>query len=245
MPSSPEESPSSRQGLRGGNDVMRVPSAVVVYSADPETSQQLVDILHEDVIVHGASSGKEAESIVRRESPQLVLADVHGRNASAFDILSHVRRHTDAPIMLLIDRNSEFAGECLELGADDCMPWPASERELRARVRLRIGTDTTARSSASAGDLVLDEVARSVLVDGRTVELTDREFELLSFLIASPGAVFTSPQLLTEVWGSSPDWQSLKTVAEHIYRLRKKIERDPKTPTRIVTVPRRGYRFDG
>ncbi len=76
------------------------------------------------------------------------------------------------------------------------------------------------------------------------VELTDREFELLGFMATSPGVPFSADQLLDAVWGSSRHWQTVGTIREHIYRLRKKLERDPSRPSLIVTERGRGYKVE-
>ncbi len=198
----------------------------------------------EDILVRLVSSGIDAARVVKREAVSLVIADVRSNRATPMDTLSHVRRHADVPVLLLTDGDSDLAGACLELGADDCMNWPASERELIARVRLRSAGAQVRRNKSPTGVLELDADHRTVRIEGRIVELRGREFDLLSYMAASPGVVFTSQQLLGAVWGSQPGWQSVKTVTEHIYRLRKKVETDPKNPALIVTVPRCGYRLD-
>ncbi|HVA05929.1 MAG TPA: EAL domain-containing protein, partial [Acidimicrobiales bacterium] len=92
--------------------------------------------------------------------------------------------------------------------------------------------------------LSIDTATREVIVEGRLVGLTRREFDLLAQLAATPRHVFTREQLLRSVWQSSPDWQTSKTVNEHIRRIRHKIESDPRRPRRIRTVAGAGYRFD-
>jgi DNA-binding response OmpR family regulator len=91
--------------------------------------------------------------------------------------------------------------------------------------------------------LEIDLECRDVLVDGDPVELTAREFDLLAFLASSPRQVFTRDQLLQQVWSSSSEWQDPRTIAEHVHRLRRKIEPDPSTPRWIQTLRGAGYRF--
>lgn len=110
------------------------------------------------------------------------------------------------------------------------------ERELRARAARR--TEPPAEL-----ELNIDHRARTVHVDGVPLSLTRLEFDLLAFLAAHPGSSFTREELLERVWGSSPDWQRIETVNEHVYRLRRKLEASPGSPRWIVTVPRGGYRF--
>lgn len=92
--------------------------------------------------------------------------------------------------------------------------------------------------------LSIDTEAREVVVDRRVVELTRLEFDLLTHLASSPRRAFSRGQLLFDVWHSSPDWQTSKTVTEHVRRLRSKIETDPSQPRWIRTVSGAGYRFE-
>ena len=92
--------------------------------------------------------------------------------------------------------------------------------------------------------LSIDTDVREVLVDEHVVELTRLEFDLLAHLAAAPRHVFSRGQLLYDVWHSSPDWQTSKTVTEHVRRIRQKIETDPAQPRWIRTVSGAGYRFE-
>ncbi|MEZ5230438.1 MAG: winged helix-turn-helix domain-containing protein, partial [Acidimicrobiales bacterium] len=91
--------------------------------------------------------------------------------------------------------------------------------------------------------LVIDLAARDVRVDDEYIDLTAKEFDLLAFLAESPRQVFSRAQLLRRVWSSDPEWQSPSTVAEHIHRLRRKIEPNPSDPRWIHTMRGAGYRF--
>ena len=92
--------------------------------------------------------------------------------------------------------------------------------------------------------LSIDTDVREVLVDEQVVELTRLEFDLLAHMAAAPRHVFSRGQLLFDVWHSSPDWQTSKTVTEHVRRIRQKIESDPAQPRWIRTVSGAGYRFE-
>jgi len=94
------------------------------------------------------------------------------------------------------------------------------------------------------GSLSIDTAVREVLVDRQVVELTRLEFDLLAHLAATPRRAFSRGQLLADVWHSSPDWQTSKTVTEHVRRIRLKIEADPARPRWIRTVAGAGYRFE-
>lgn len=123
--------------------------------------------------------------------------------------------------------------------------WP---RELVARVqavlrRSRITIGDAMREIVFDG-LRIDPAAREVWVDDRLIETTAKEFDLLAFVAAAPGHVFTRHQLLREVWRSSSEWQQEGTVTEHVRRLRAKIEVNPDQPRWLQTVRGVGYRFE-
>lgn len=146
------------------------------------------------------------------------------------------------PPVVVVAPNRVVGVESLEAGAADYVVEPFVGRELRARAMLRASAGTT--STGSFGDLRIDRASRRVSVRGAVVDLTPREFDLLAFLAARPGRVFTRTALLEVVWATSSEWQSLDTVTEHVYRLRRKIEENPQHARWIVTVRGAGYRFD-
>jgi DNA-binding response OmpR family regulator len=159
-----------------------------------------------------------------------------------------VGRYT--PIIITSARSSEVHRILgLELGADDYLAKPFSVLELVARVRALLRRhEAMARSARveagrlEVGAVGLDPVTREVQVDGRPIELTPREFDLLHFFARHPGRVFSRLELLNKVWGYQHDGYE-HTVNTHINRLRTKIEADPAQPRRILTVWGRGYRL--
>jgi DNA-binding response OmpR family regulator len=160
-----------------------------------------------------------------------------------------MRRRGELPVIVLTGRRLEqdrVAG--LERGADDYVLKPFSARELVARIRTVLrrsdhGVEATDVDVLTHDGLVIDRTAREVTIDGRKVELTKREFDLLAFLAAHPRRVFSRQELLSEVWGSSEDWQVPATVTEHVRRVRLKLETDPTNPKWIHNVRGVGYRF--
>ena len=156
------------------------------------------------------------------------------------------------PIIITSARSSEVHRILgLELGADDYLAKPFSVLELVARVKalLRraqaIARDVRAEGAEAvfdAGGLRIDALAREAAVDGRTVDLTPREFDLLWFFARHPGQVFSRMDLLNRVWGYRHDGYE-HTVNTHINRLRAKVEADPAAPRRILTVWGAGYKF--
>jgi DNA-binding response OmpR family regulator len=108
---------------------------------------------------------------------------------------------------------------------------------------LRRGLPTQSTNQIEHDGLVIDRAAHRVMVGGKTVDLTPKEFDLLAFLAATPDQVFTREELLEHVWGSTQEWQDPATVTEHIRRLRLKLEPDVASPRWLHTVRGIGYRF--
>jgi len=107
----------------------------------------------------------------------------------------------------------------------------------------RAGAPVDTRQQLDFDGLVIDLATRDVWVEEQSVALTAKEFDLLAFLASSPRRVFSRDDLLRGVWHSDPGWQNPSTVAEHVHRLRRKIEPDPSTPKWIMTMRGAGYRF--
>jgi two-component system phosphate regulon response regulator PhoB len=211
-----------------------------------ELLSQLLVIDGYDVESVGDSSA--AITAVARQEPDLVLLDIMLGNEDGRDLLHELRRMSDVPVVFLTARGHEIdkiAG--LKMGADDYIVKPFSPGEVSARVEslLRRSRRPTRPSGiADFGGLRINLVAREVEVDGRVVDLTPKEFDVLAFLAASPRRAYTRGQLLDHVWSSSADWQGEATVTEHIRRLRRKTEIDPDHPQWITTVRGVGYRFE-
>ena len=195
-----------------------------------------------------AANGMEAMERLDKDAPDLVVLDLMMPVISGLEVLQHIRQKGTTPVILLTALESEDNRvRGLQLGADDYMVKPFSVRELAARVAalLRRSNMTTATSpSIEYPGLRIDLSGREVWVRGEFVDTTAKEFDLLAFLAASPGKVFTRHQLLREVWQSSSEWQQEGTVTEHVRRLRLKIEEDAERPRWLQTVRGVGYRFE-
>ncbi len=219
---------------------------VLVVDDDADARWLAADALVEHGFeVSQAEDGHRAQEQVAGRSPDLVVLDLGLPGVSGLDVLRWLRSTGDVPVIVLTGRgDSSDRVVGLELGADDYVVKPFDPRELVARVnavlrRGHVGEDL----QLDFGDLVIDVRSRDVLVHGSEVELTAKEFDLLTCMATTPRQVYSRAQLLDQVWGSSAKWQDSRTVDEHIYRLRAKIEAEPSKPRWIATMRGAGYRF--
>jgi DNA-binding response OmpR family regulator len=195
------------------------------------------------------ADGLEALAIWPQWHPDLVVLDLMLPGLPGLDLLRRMRADADTtPVVVLSARGDEedrVVG--LEFGADDYLVKPFSPRELVLRIQglLRRDEQLQGRNllprKVVRGGLVIDTGARSVSLDGKTVNLTPREFDLLAFLVAHPGEAFGRRDLLRRVWGW--DFGDDSTVMVHVRRLREKVEADPSDPRLVLTVRGLGYRF--
>lgn len=198
-----------------------------------------------------AYDGEEALKKVEAESPDLILLDLMLPKIDGLEVARQIRKEHDTPIIMLTAKDSEIDKVLgLELGADDYVTKPFSNRELVARVKANLRR--TASSSAASneedeankelevGDLTIHPDAYTVSKRGENIELTHREFELLHYLARHLGQVMTREHLLQTVWGYDY-FGDVRTVDVTVRRLREKIEDNPSHPEWLVT--RRGVGY--
>jgi len=198
-----------------------------------------------------AATGDEGLALLEAQPWSALVLDLMLPGVDGLEICKRARamaRYT--PIIITSARASEVHRILgLELGADDYLAKPFSMLELVARVKalLRRVEAMALNARIDAGELDvagirIDPVARTAQLEGRALDLTPREFDLLYFFARHPGQVYSRMDLLNQVWGYQHDGYE-HTVNTHINRLRNKIERDPATPQRIQTVWGRGYKL--
>jgi DNA-binding response OmpR family regulator len=225
-----------------------VVSTVLVVDDEPIVRDVVVRYLERDGHkTLAAATGGEAQRLIERELPSLVVLDVMLPEVNGLDLCRWIRSRSEVPIVMLTARGEEsdrIVG--LELGADDYLTKPFSPRELAVRVRnlLRRTAQPTGGTmrTISFGDVAVDEAAREVRKSGVLLRLTLKEFDLLLFFASNPRRVFSRDQLMDRVWGYQSALDT-GTVTVHIRRLRKKIEDDPSRPRHLETVFGAGYRF--
>jgi DNA-binding response OmpR family regulator len=194
-----------------------------------------------------AGDGEAARTLLEREWPSLVVLDLMLPGTDGLALCRWIRDRSQLPVIMLTARGEEadrIVG--LELGADDYVTKPFSPRELVARVRavLRRGAAADVRSDERLrfGDIEIDAAARDVRKRGHALKLTAREFDLLLLLARHPRRVFSRDQLMSQVWGYEPAFDS-GTITVHVRRLREKIEDEPAHPRYLETVWGVGYRL--
>ncbi|WP_125570505.1 response regulator YycF [Lacticaseibacillus songhuajiangensis] len=223
---------------------------LVVDDEKPISDIVKFNLTKEGYTVVTAFDGEEALSQFKEESPDLVLLDLMLPKIDGLEVARQIRKDNDTPIIMLTAKDSEIDKVLgLELGADDYVTKPFSNRELVARVKANLrrrGDANTsnevddAKSDLAVGDLVIHPDAYTVSKRGDSIELTHREFELLHYLARHLGQVMTREHLLQTVWGYDY-FGDVRTVDVTVRRLREKIEDNPSHPSWLIT--RRGVGY--
>jgi len=218
-----------------------------------DDEKNIVDILsfnlkNEGYDIAVAYDGESALREYESKRPSLILLDVMLPLLDGFEVCRRIRSNDKiTPIVMLTAREEEADKVLgLDLGADDYITKPFSVIELKARVKANIRrTDALAEEQVDdkSEGLIIDKERYDVILNGQSAELTQREFELISFLAASPGKVFSREELLHDVW-QYEYFGDLRAVDVAVRRLREKIEEDPSQPRYIITKRGVGYYFE-
>jgi len=246
------------------------PAASAIISAMPRESRGTVLVVDDEPTIvevvsrylaragfvpREAYDGPAAVEAAQRERPDLVVLDVMLPGFDGIEVMRRLHELPGEPVpVILLTARAEESDRLIGLrrGADDYVVKPFSPAELVARVEAVLRR--AARGGEAAGDdeaglepivhgpLSIDQAARTVTLDGEELALTQREYELLRFLAARPGRVFSRDELMEQVWGYD-FYTDTSTVTVHVRRLRAKLEPDPAHPRFIETVWGVGYRF--
>ena len=223
-----------------------------------EDEKNIVDILRFNLMREHyrtieAYDGEDGLNKARTENPDLILLDVMLPKMIGFDVCRQLRQEgNNVPVIILTAREEETDKVLgLEIGADDYITKPFSMRELIARVGANIRRSTMLSAASAAeekampvsGDLSINTDSHQVFRSGQAIDLTQREYELLTFLASHPNKVYSRVDLMEQVWNYGYVGDDVRTVDVTVRRLREKIEKDPANPVYILTRRGAGYYF--
>ena len=220
-----------------------------------EDEKNIVDILRFNLQREGfatleAYDGETGLRLAMEKNPDILLLDVMLPKMNGFDVCRSLREQgNNVPVLILTAREEEADKVLgLEIGADDYITKPFSMRELMARVKANIRRtsmkmDTASSTMDTGSGLVVNTDTYQVTKGGKVVDLTQREYELLTFLASHPGKVYSRIDLMEQVWNYGYVGDDVRTVDVTVRRLREKIEDDPASPAYILTRRGVGYYF--
>lgn len=232
---------------------------ILVVEDEPALRDTLSYNLKKDgFAVEAVGDGRSAIESARRLKPDLIVLDLMLPEIDGFEVCRVLRKEMITPILMLTARDDEIDRVVgLEVGADDYLTKPFSMRELMARVKAQLrrsrllreeldksNVEETPQDKLTFGNLVVNRTRREVTLDGEALALKPQEYDLLVFFAEHKGQMLSREFILERVWG----WDFIgdsRTVDVHVRWLRQKIEDEPGSPNRIVTVRGGGYRFEG
>jgi DNA-binding response OmpR family regulator len=237
--------------IRTSSEPEDILTLILLVDDEPLISDSLsYSLRREGFDVVAVTEGGQALKAVQEQKPDLVVLDVMLPDMSGLEVCRRLRTNNPIPVIMLTARGEEVDRVLgLEVGADDYLAKPFSFRELLARIRAtlrRVELDRTAPQTQPIvlWDLTLDPTARRIIKGDQELQLSAREFDLLSILMRNAGRALSREELLAQVWGE--DWiGDPRTLDVHVRWLRLKIEEDPASPQYIQTVRGYGYRFAG
>jgi DNA-binding response OmpR family regulator len=216
----------------------------------------IYNLKNEGLKVTHVDDGKIAIDIFNEEHFDLIILDIMLPEVSGLEICKEIRKSSNVPIIMLTakdDENDKISG--LEMGADDYITKPFSVKELISRVKavlrrtknselLHTGDeDLNFTKEITIGNIAMNPLGYEAKIDNEIIELRPREFELLYYLCENAGNIISRDKLFSKVWGYSFAGNS-KTLDVHIQRIRERIEVNPKSPKRLVTIRGVGYKLN-
>ena len=205
----------------------------------------------DDMEVDAAYDGEEALEMARRKAYDIILLDVMLPKCDGFEVCRQIREFSDVPIVMLTAKGEDMDKILgLEYGADDYITKPFNILEVKARIKAIIRRTAKQEKKADtagriqAGDMTIERDNRRVYIEGREINLTAKEFDVLELLATHPNQVYSREKLLTMVWGADYPGDA-RTVDVHIRRLREKVETNSSEPKYVHTKWGVGYYFKG
>lgn len=199
-----------------------------------------------DIVQDGSQGLKKALSCIY----DVIIVDLMLPNKNGYEIIKEVREKLDVPVMVVSAKSEDIDKiRGLEYGADDYLTKPFSPAELVARIKSHIKRYERLKGNTVAAEVIIhrgleiNAASRKVFVNGREAQMTTKEYDLLVFFASNPNIVFTKEHILSTIWGDDY-YGDTATVAVHIQKIRKKIEKDPSNPEFIETIWGAGYRFN-
>lgn len=218
-------------------------SDILLVEDNKELADLLTDFLRaEGYTVSAVDSGKRAVELFEKYGAKLVVLDINLPDVNGFAVCSKLRENTDTPILIVscrTEKEDKLTG--LGLGADDYIEKPYDIDILLAKIK-GIFKRRYQQDIISADGVTLNLANRTATIDGETVVLTSKEFDLLALLVENQGKTMKKEYLFSTVWGTDSD-SELQTLHVHINRLRSKLGDDPKKAKRLLTVWGVGYKF--
>jgi len=235
-----------------------MPETILIVEDEPALRDTLsYNLKKEGLTVEAVGDGRAALESARKLKPDLIILDIMLPGLDGFEVARILRKEMTTPILMLTARDDEIDRVVgLEVGADDYLTKPFSMRELMARVKAQLRrarimqeeiTKTTPEKQhekLTFDNLVINLTRQEVILNGEPLPIKPQEYQLLLFFAEHKGQMLSREFILERVWG----WDFIgdsRTVDVHVRWLRQKIEEDPGTPVRIITVRGGGYRFEG
>jgi DNA-binding response OmpR family regulator len=218
---------------------------ILIVEDNKELSTVLTDFLrNEGYIVSVADNGDKALELYEKYGAKLLILDIMLPGVDGMYILNKVRQTSNTPVIIVSAKSGKNDKlDAIVSGADDYIEKPYDIDILIAKVK-GIFKRRLAVDQITDGDVTLDTIQEKILKDGREIQCTTKEFELLKLLMENKGHTLLKQYIFDTVWGSDSESES-QTLTVHIKWLREKLEDDPKNPTRILTVWGKGYRYEG
>jgi len=232
---------------------------ILVVEDEPALQETLLyNLEKQGYQVEAVGDGRLAVEAAHARPPDLIVLDIMLPGLDGFEVCKILRKEMNVPILMLTARDDEIDRVVgLEVGADDYLTKPFSMRELLARVKAqlrrtelirqdlgRVNAPLTDHQRLTFGDLTIDLDRREATLGSEVVALKPQEYDLLVFFAEHRGKMLSREFILQRVWGWEYTGDS-RTVDVHVRWLRRKIEKDPAVPERIITVRGGGYRFEG